>query len=517
MRNFFLAILSGLLLAFSWPSIGFFAISFFAFFPLLLIEDEAHKSSSKKTGIQVFFYAFLTFFIFNTITTYWIVHASLFGGFVAFLVNSTLMSFAFYLFHKVKVNTNDRFGYLAFFTIWISMEYINLNWDLSWPWLTLGNVFAPVPFLVQWYEFTGFLSGSFWVLLINLLLFLCYKSRDKKKLILSLLFFLLMPFFISMYMFFDFNFEENESLNVLIVQPNVDPYLDKFNVSYKQQLNDFIDLAKTELTIETELLVGPETALIEGLWEDKIESAYSIIKFRELQKQFPNLNILVGASTYKAFRKGEEKTNTAREIRSENIFYDIYNSAVFIPKNGDVTIYHKTKLVPGVEKMPLPSFFDPLVKLVVNLGGISGSLGSSNTITNFDISGKNIRPLICYESIYGEMDCSNSGLIAIITNDGWWKNTAGYKQHFEYAGLRAIEQRSMVIRSANTGVSGYFNAKGEPLKRTKWNEKVCIPVVVKLNNNTTFYAKFGNYIGRLSIFVACIILVVTFVKVKLVK
>ena len=58
------------------------------------------------------------------------------------------------------------------------MEYLHLNWDLSWPWLTLGNAFANAPNTVQWYEFTGFL-GSFWVLIMNILLFEFLQSKKK--------------------------------------------------------------------------------------------------------------------------------------------------------------------------------------------------------------------------------------------------------------------------------------------------------------------------------------------------
>jgi apolipoprotein N-acyltransferase len=129
----------------------------------------------------------------------------------------------------------------------------------------------------------------------------------------------------------------------------------------------------------------------------------------------------------------------------------------------------------------------------------------------------NVRPLICYESIFGEMNFTNSDLIAIITNDGWWKNTAGYKQHFSYASLRAIEQRKVIIRSANTGISGIIDANGELIKESKWDEKTCISADVKLNSIPTFYAQFGNYIGRLSVFVAFMLLIVTFVKGKLRK
>ena len=142
MRKLLLALLSGLLLAFSWPELGLFPLLFFAFLPLLIVEDELNNSNDKKKGRKVFWYSFLAFFIFNAITTYWVYHATLFGAIAAFIVNSTLMSTAFWLFHKVKSATTNRLGYLSFIVLWISIEYLHLNWDLSWPWLTLGNAFA---------------------------------------------------------------------------------------------------------------------------------------------------------------------------------------------------------------------------------------------------------------------------------------------------------------------------------------------------------------------------------------
>ena len=72
---------------------------------------------------------------------------------------------------RKKVLGNKR-GYFALIFFWISMEYIHLHWELAWPWLTLGNVFATIPEIVQWYEFTGVLGGSMWVLVINILLFI---------------------------------------------------------------------------------------------------------------------------------------------------------------------------------------------------------------------------------------------------------------------------------------------------------------------------------------------------------
>jgi len=513
MKKIFAALLSGLLLAFSWPAIGFFPLIFFAFVPLLILENKA------ENGKKIFGYSYISFLVFNIITTYWVWYATPAGAFFAFLVNSLLMAIAFYLFHRIKKTTNNRLGYLAFIVCWLAFEYLHLNWDLSWPWLTLGNVFANVPSIVQWYEYTGILGGSLWVLLVNVLVFQLVTSKKKVKAVLLPLFFLLTPMVFSYYIYLSQSYYANEdkTINTLIIQPNVDPYTDKFNVGYDEQLTNFIVLAKSKLNQETELLIGPETALQEGIWENRIEATYSIRAFRELQKEFSNLNILVGSSTYRMFGHGEQKTATARQIRNEDIFYDAYNSVIFIPDSGDVEVYHKTKLVPGAEKTPFPMVLDKLADLMLDFGGISGSLGSENKAYQFAVDSKIITPLICYESIYGDLHKRNTNLIAIITNDGWWKNTAGYKQHFAYAGLRAIEQRKSIIRSANTGISGVINAKGKVLEKTNWDEETCIATEVNLNNEKTFYGVFGDYIGRLSVFLVAMLFMVFFVAGRLKK
>ncbi|MBT7480805.1 MAG: apolipoprotein N-acyltransferase, partial [Flavobacteriales bacterium] len=163
MRKILLSVLSGLILAFSWPETGVFPLIFIAFIPLLILEKEISESG-EKTSWKVFGYSFISFFIFNIITTYWVWHATVAGAFAAFVINTLLMSFAFVLFHKVKNVLGNKRGYFSLIFLWISMEYLHLHWELAWPWLTLGNVFATIPDIVQWYEYTGVLGGSLWIL-----------------------------------------------------------------------------------------------------------------------------------------------------------------------------------------------------------------------------------------------------------------------------------------------------------------------------------------------------------------
>ena len=108
MKKIFGALLSGLLLAFSWPAIGIFPLIFFAFVPLLILEDKA------ENGKKIFGYSYISFLVFNIITTYWVWYSTPVGAIFAFLVNSLLMTIAFYVFHRIKKTTKNRVKWLMY-------------------------------------------------------------------------------------------------------------------------------------------------------------------------------------------------------------------------------------------------------------------------------------------------------------------------------------------------------------------------------------------------------------------
>ena len=489
-RLLFLSILSGLLLSFSWPGIGVFPLIFFAFIPLFLVE-KYFSDYRGRTSWKVFGYSFLTFFIFNITTTYWVWHASVGGSIAAFIINSFLMSLAFILFHKVKVVLGTRRGYFALIFFWISIEYLHLHWELAWPWLTLGNVFAVIPEIVQWYEFTGVLGGSMWVLVINILLFVRWDSeRIQKKLILPTAV-LLIPIIVSLLLKIDF--DDGEIIEVVIVQPNIDSYNE-----HTFEIDSFISLSKSNITRSTELLLAPETVLQGRRDENNFIKYPDIKKLLTLQQEYPKLNILIGATT---------KQNA------------VYNTAIFMPKDKDPIYHHKTKLVPGAESIPYPALFNRFKNLLsVELDGVVGHYDAGKDITVFSNNKIDILPLICYESVFGDViRGKKSNIIAIITNDGWWRNTAGHKQHFQYARLRAIEQRKSIVRSANTGISGLIYSNGKVVEKTNWEEEIAINVKVPLNSKVTFYNRYGDYIGRIFSFVAVLLLLSSFVKKRIKK
>jgi apolipoprotein N-acyltransferase len=177
--------------------------------------------------------------------------------------------------------------------------------------------------------------------------------------------------------------------------------------------------------------------------------------------------------------------------------------------------------VNGVEKIPFMKYLGFLREIFIDLGGASGSLGSQDEASVFvSHDGTKIAPVICYESVFGEYLTSyikkGAGLIFIITNDGWWKNTPGYKQHISFARLRAIETRRSIARSANTGISCFINQRGDIIQPTAWWTATAIKGQLNVNDEMSFYVKYGDFIARISLFIS-IMLVLYLISVGLLK
>lgn len=218
--------------------------------------------------------------------------------------------------------------------------------------------------------------------------------------------------------------------------------------------------------------------------------------------------MVFGVSSYKTYPDKNSAPATARA--RNDMTYDMFNTAIFLGKNGQTQIYHKSILVVGVEKMPFAKHLGFLGDLVINIGGTTNSLGRQEEPSNFITKDKTqVAPVICYESVFGEFVTKyvkkGAQMIFIITNDGWWKNTPGYHQHLSFARLRAIETRRSIARSANTGISCFINQRGDISQETEWWKPTSIKGTININDKITFYVKFGDYIARIALLMSIIL------------
>ena len=257
---------------------------------------------------------------------------------------------------------------------------------------------------------------------------------------------------------------------------------------------------------------------MDGIWENKIENSTEVQILMQLIEKYPQLNIILGAVTYKAYSKTDNIPKTARQFQASDAYYDVFNSAIQI-NTSEISVYNKSKLVQGVEFTPFPTLLENLEFLAIDLGGITGSLGTQDYREVFASKSAQMAPIICYESIFGEFISqyarNGADMFTIITNDGWWKDTPGYKQHLNYASLRAIECRRAIARSANTGISAFIDSNGKIINFTDWDEEIVIKDRLKTNTTKTIYVIFGDYIGRISAFVAIMFLCFAVAKNRL--
>ncbi len=507
-------LLTAICMYLGWPTNYLAPLLFVGFIPLFFLH---HNLKSGRKSIATFWgYVYLSLFLFNISTTWWVWNASVSGALIMLFANSLLMSLPFLLF-ALTYRVNKRIAYFGFIVYYLAFEYLHFNWTASWPWLTLGKGLAMYPQFIQWYEFTGEMGGSLLILLCNVWIFNLINNKKYKSiwypatLLIALLIWSLLT-----YQQIQIDYKANKSNNSIqcvITQPNIDPYTEKFYnegsntyIPPDEQINRAIEVASTLLNKKTDLFVLPETAVTGNMDVDRLQEQQllkSLFRLTDSSK----LKIIAGAETYQFYPDKDKPTSTARFDSFDNKWYDYFNTALMIGGGSVKQYYHKAKLVPGVEKMPFPF----LEGLSIFLGGASGSLGVSKEPINFIVNDKvQIAPLICYESVYGgyvnQFVAKGANGLAVITNDGWWGETPGHRQHLYYGAIRCIETRREMLRSANTGISAKIDISGKILEQSNYNQQVAFACSMTPQTNLTWYVRLGNFIGASAVLICVLML-----------
>lgn len=522
------ALLTGVLLALCWPSNGGLTpLVFFAWVPLLLSEERFATSPKGERPRHFMPYVFISVAVWNALTTWWLYCVSESMGSKLFAVigpnigNDLLMCLPWLVMRWSRWFLSGRWVRLILVVAWTAFERFHMHWDLSWPWLTLGNVFAGHPAWIQWYEYTGHLGGTLWVWCANLAIFNMVSApqddvlkvgRSRKAGLVGALI-IGVPFLLSELRYATFT-EQGEPVEVVVVQPDMDPYNQKFAEDPLVQLDVMLEQVARVVSDSTVLVVMPETSLQElprlsdehgtlvlhGLWENDLGHSESVRRIREFLSGHTGLSLVSGMSSAYLFPPGAELPVTARMLDGVGRGFDAYNAALLVRADGTFESYKKSKLVPGVELLPFEKYLGPISALALDLGGTTGSLGTQEE-REVLVADKRIAfaPVICYESIYGDHVAAHvrngARFLAIMTNDGWWDDSPAYRQHLVYGALRAIETRRSIARSANTGISCFIDQRGVIHDPTGWWVPDAIRGKVLLRDDLTFYVKHGDLVG----------------------
>lgn len=507
--HIFYALLSGIMFSVGWLG-GFFSLFLFlAFIPLLLIENDYYIRNNKKDNFQVFYFAFLAFSIRNIYALYGIGYTSITGAIIVIIYCTLIMSMTFWLIHIIRIALGRKSFFIVFLFIWVAFEYLTQEGEIDFPALNLGNGLADLVRFIQWYEYTGMYGGTIWILILNFVIYriiISFQTRsgyaEKLFLFIGLVATVFIPpvFSDSLY---NQQRKEGKKLNVAILQPNIDPFTEKFDgLSQQKQLDIVLEQIKLLKNIP-DLIIAPETLITEEIDLSSPETDQYLQQVRKAVNLISDsTSTIIGA-------------NTIQQDDKDTLYF---NSAVLMSGKKLFETYHKSKPVIGTEKMPFSEYFRFLDGLLLDLGGYVGtnSKDRERNLLTTDKDSIKLGAVICYESIFGEFTGQlvkdGAELIVVITNDGWWKRASVYLQHFRYSRLRAIETRRWIVRSANTGISAIIDPNGNIIQATQGWENAVIEGQVMTGNGLTFYVLNGDFLAKTALFFSVLILLSAIVK-----
>ena len=521
------------------------ALILVAFVPLLLADDVA-----TQLGVKHFFwYHYLGFVLWNAATTFWVCNATVGGGIFAILANALQMSVVWSLFRFGKKRLGAVPSYIFLAAAWIAWERLYFSADISWPWLVLGNAFAQSTGLVQWYSVTGTLGGSLWVWAANLGIFGVivalaeghfsrWNAAARVSAVLGITLVLAGPVVASRLMWNAWEAPQEGSVDVLIAQPNFAPYHKFEKMSQAEQTATLLELCDSALAADNAstagsgaaadssskadprplLVLAPETFTSDVRVGD-IASSPTVQSLDAWISRHPGAEILFGASTWEYFPQRSAPHILSRPYGDG--WLESWNSAILTGGAGSKEICHKSRLVVGTEKTPYPRIFVPFDNWLCRTFGLRGPLmgrcleQGAPTCLHFG-GGIPLGCAICYESVYPEY-CTGyvkegAKFLAVITNDAWWGNTPGYRQHCSYSRLRAIELRREIARCGNTGISCLIDARGTVTSRGPWWEEATLRGQVQLSSVQTPFVRHGDVCGRLCTFIFLLLLAVAIVR-----
>lgn len=528
-------VLGGLLQAAAFPPSPLAPFIFIGFLPALAVL-ELKALPGRRPYLRTLGYLYVQFFVWNLAVAYWLMLTALkveggealvsfFGGFMASALNPILMSLPFLIYIWLRRRGLPLgWALLGLGLAWLTFEHLHFRWDLTWSWLTLGHALSAYPWYLQYLEFTGILGASALIVAVNLLLFYrglrLQQGLPNTRAGLAMLGgLLLLP--LALYPLLTHPgrsiYDSYATLRVRIVQPNIDPY-EKFRMSPLGTVKGFVEQIDKGLPPATQLVVLPETAIPSHVPEEELTD-HPLTNPLIACAQRHKMGILIGYHPVRYYEQGRDEIPVSANPVAPGVYYDSFNGASILGVEKPL-VYKKSKLVPFIERAPFMEDLAFLGKMGIDIGGGFGAYGLPDSVHNLYLAdGTPIAPLICYESQFADFVAQLVGqgatLLTAITNDGWWGQSSGYVQHAQLARLRAIETRRDVARSANTGISGFIDARGYYTQELGWGVKGCLDGTVQLRRGHTLFVRLGSWPGWLALFGLIFVVGWTFIRPKI--
>ncbi len=484
--EFVFLIFIGAATSLSLPPLNYLIINFITLglFFVFLVK----KSQENKNKKSYFLYGWLFGFGYFITNLYWISISLTFDESFKFLVPITLVlipsflalfygliSFLFFIF-KPKKTIGSFFLFSLIFGL---IEFIRGSILTGFPWNLIAYSFSNnleilnITSIIGTYGFNLFCISLF----ISPALFFL---RDTRTAIWICIFFLL-----TTIIFYFYGYQSKKIFNetkqnlidykVRVISSNIK--LDRFyyNIDPIKAIEDLIEISKPDKN-EKIIFVWPE-GILPGISQEKLIDYKWLFK-----KKFNENHLLIIGINSVSIEKSEVKYFNSLSVYDHNL--NILNT------------YNKINLVPFGEFLPLENILKNIGLKTLTNNYQSYSKGYERNTIKININNSTLKflPLICYEIIYSGKIFNNSNFdfIINISEDGWFGQSIGPKQHFIHSKYRAIESGKYVLRSANNGISAIINPLGDIEQEIGFNEIGYIDFNQFKKNQPTVFSKYGN-------------------------
>ncbi|MBI5789781.1 MAG: apolipoprotein N-acyltransferase [Candidatus Schekmanbacteria bacterium] len=482
------AVFAGVCLVLIFPKWGIGTLAWAALIPLLLSIKDSSPAESRIEGI-------ITGYIYFSGTLYWIPYTLEHYGKLPLLLSwgilllmAAILSLYVGLF-AWGINRVRNFLLLPLITaaFWVSVEYLRTYLFSGFPWVLLGC--SQVSFLpvIQCAEFTGIYGVSFLIVLVNAVLTETIYNYQQKRPLPRIWLAATAGLLIINLFFGQAQLKKpkpSASLKIAVTQGNI-PQEQKWDKEYQAavfQTYHALTLHAAE-KFQPELIVWPE-ASTPFLFESDAFYRPRLLRLAKDSRSF----LLFGSPGYKLINRE----------------YHPFNAAYLIsPQGEELGNYQKIHLVPFGEYVPMEWLFSFTGKLVAQAGNFIG--GTDYQI--FVFNNHRFAAVICYEIIFPDLVRrfvkKGADFLVTITNDAWFGPSAAPYQHFYTLIFRAVENRRYIVRSANTGISGFVDPYGRILKQGGLFTRESLGGEIAPLSELTFYTKYGDVFAG-----ACLLIVI---------
>ena len=498
-----LSALSGLLLILIFPQFNLEFLAWFALIPLLFaIQNQPLRTVAARGFFAgMIFYFFSLSWVTNTLINYGNISVSL--SFLILALLAAYLSFYISLFCVLTVKWSRAkpvYFFLLAPLVWTSLEYLrSTHMTFGFSWMGLGYSQFQTLAIIQPAEITGIYGVSALIVLVNAALHFFLNTwifhlnpHDGRRMsyrvigVTTLVVGLWVGWGNWALNLTKSQIESSPKIRIALAQGNIEQHL-KWNKLYQQPTMELYKKLTLQAAKEKpELIVWPEatTPFYYGL--DPIGTKYV-------------QDLVRTAGTPLLFGSPYKKQVEGKEL--------VYNRAFLISNQGEtIDVYDKMHLVPFGEFVPFRQalfFIEKMVEII-------GDFGLGKRATVFTLNDYQLGVSICYEIIFPDLVRqpvkNGAEYLVNITNDAWFGKSAASYQHISMAALRAVENRTPIVRAANTGISGFIDATGQIRNTTQlFKRELVVDEITPNKGPRTFYSKFGDIFSYLCLALMAII------------